>query len=285
MLLIDKIRAEEKKLLDLPPEWEHTRYFLRVRMLLLEHLPVLCIQNVANYFFTDPKFDSWTSRDFPNVAPPFPRFWLEYTVPTNVSTKIGVLVTSTPSLIDNRVAKWDLQAELFDYDATEAPFLTGPLGTVHIDVNAEGLIDQLQYENLVDLPSEQAKTVIQFLFPALLAVSFLHCKNVEVVQNRVPKPLAKKWHARYNQWPSPYQTLVIEPLKQILKHEGHADTAGVKLAMHICRGHFKDYREGAGLFGKHHVLVWHPSIVRGTVRYDQDECEPPRQMEIRRPKQ
>jgi hypothetical protein len=34
--------------------------------------------------------------------------------------------------------------------------------------------------------------------------------------------------------------------------------------MHICRGHFKDYREGRGLFGKYHQLVWHPSLVRGT---------------------
>ena len=42
-------------------------------------------------------------------------------------------------------------------------------------------------------------------------------------------------------------------------------------AMHICRGHFKDYRQGKGLFGRYHQLVWQPAIVRGS----KSEPKPP----------
>jgi hypothetical protein len=64
--------------------------------------------------------------------------------------------------------------------------------------------------------------------------------------------------------PVKFKRLVIEPLKAILKREGSADSKGIAHAMHICRGHFRDYREGKGLFGKYHKLVWTPQTVRGT---------------------
>jgi hypothetical protein len=87
-------------------------------------------------------------------------------------------------------------------------------------------------------------------------------KRVE--HDRVPPSLAKKFRARYGTNPTPYRTLVIEPLKQILRHEGRSDQVGVAKAMHICRGHSRDYREGRGLFGKYKQLKWTPQIVRGS---------------------
>jgi hypothetical protein len=47
--------------------------------------------------------------------------------------------------------------------------------------------------------------------------------------------------------------------------------------MHICRGHFRDYREGKGLFGKYKQLVWTPMTVRGTRGKD----APAREIEIK----
>ena len=49
--------------------------------------------------------------------------------------------------------------------------------------------------------------------------------------------------------------------------------------MHICRGHFRDYREGKGLFGKYHKLVWTPATVRGTKKREGDVQE--REIEIK----
>jgi len=58
--------------------------------------------------------------------------------------------------------------------------------------------------------------------------------------------------------------LEIEPMKKVLKSEGNIDEVGLQRALHICRGHFKDYSNGKGLFGKHKGLYWWDSTVRGT---------------------
>ena len=47
--------------------------------------------------------------------------------------------------------------------------------------------------------------------------------------------------------------------------------------MHICRGHFADYREGRGLFGKYKVQVWMPATVRGT----RGKSAPEREIEVK----
>jgi hypothetical protein len=52
-------------------------------------------------------------------------------------------------------------------------------------------------------------------------------------------------------------------MKKVLKTEGDSDSVGVQKAMHICRGHFKNYTEGKGLFGKYHGMYWVDSHVKG----------------------
>ena len=61
-----------------------------------------------------------------------------------------------------------------------------------------------------------------------------------------------------------YHVLEIEPLKRILRTEGKSEETGLKRALHICRGHFKDYREH-GLFGKFKDIYWWDSQVRGNL--------------------
>ena len=60
-----------------------------------------------------------------------------------------------------------------------------------------------------------------------------------------------------------YYTLVIKPMQQVLRQVGRSDEVGPPKALHICRGHFKDYRR-SGLFGKHQGLYWFDMHVRGT---------------------
>jgi hypothetical protein len=91
-------------------------------------------------------------------------------------------------------------------------------------------------------------------------------------------PLAKKFRQKHNREPAKWKTLVIEPLKQILRGEGRSGTLGLAKAMHICRGHFRDYREGRGLFGKYHGEFWQPAHVKGT-----KGKLGPRQVEVRVP--
>ena len=52
-------------------------------------------------------------------------------------------------------------------------------------------------------------------------------------------------------------------MKKVLREEGKSEETGLKHALHICRGHFKDYRDGKGLFGRYKDIYWWESQVRG----------------------
>lgn len=98
------------------------------------------------------------------------------------------------------------------------------------------------------------------IFPALLALSFVNCKNVQVV-NHEPAPPSSGTHLKRPLLR--YHVLNIEPMKTVLRRDGGSETAGVKRALHICRGHFANYTE-RGLFGKYFGRFWVPSHVRGS---------------------
>jgi len=96
-----------------------------------------------------------------------------------------------------------------------------------------------------------------------LALSFLHCKNVEIKVNDISEQLNKA-RMRRNKLPLiSFHTLEIAPMIKILKEQGEYETQGIKKALHICRGHFKDFTKGKGLFGKNQGLYWWDSQVRG----------------------
>jgi hypothetical protein len=262
----------------------HARNLLHV--VTMAEFPVLLIDNVADYYYRGTDQEYWDiGRDFPNIAPPYQMFWTEHKLPHTIRSgefgdtpcdyigkdaRLGTFWCAVarddwPVPIPEEV-RWVLTAEMFiDYDF-RGKLIEGPTGTSALMVTPEGA--------LIGKPmmrcysggehAEVLKSFITWLHPALLAISFLHCRNVRIVDNEAPKPLAKKFHGRTGIWPRPWHTLEIDPLKQILRKEGNAQTVGLAKAMHICRGHFKDYREGRGLFGKYHQIVWQPSVIRGT---------------------
>jgi len=273
------------------------------QMLSAPDLPVLQLDNVADYYFTNSDQEYWDlSRDFPNLAPPFEVFWCEHKMPRVIHSaeagdtqmkdlvqngRIGVLMAAlTPDQVGvaqgelPENAKWILWAELFIDYGIRGTTADGAHGATFFAIDAEGrLIVRPWLQTFAGAEhNEHIKNYITFFHPSLLAVSFLHCKNVKLVENKVHPPLAKKYHKRHGVEPCAYKTLVIEPLKQILRSEGgHGNGNGLAKAMHICRGHFKDYREGRGLFGKYHQLVWHPSVIRGT----KGKQAPPREIEVK----
>lgn len=87
---------------------------------------------------------------------------------------------------------------------------------------------------------------------AMLAVSFMHCRNVEMVEvTSEPTPKQRKRGVpRFT-----YRTLKIDPITRILDRQGEAATKGLAHALHVCRGHFKTYTDDAPLFGKN-VGTW-----------------------------
>lgn len=100
-------------------------------------------------------------------------------------------------------------------------------------------------------------------FPALLALSFLHCRNVSTRTVDPPAKLSAK-HARKRGVPLySYRVIDIAPMQAVLEKEGGVSGVGVQKALHICRGHFKTYTEQAPLFGQHAGTWFWADTVRG----------------------
>lgn len=105
--------------------------------------------------------------------------------------------------------------------------------------------------------------MITMLFPAYLAISFLHVRNVQVIEHMPPKQASRTRERKTGRPLIKYRTLQIEPIKKVLREEGRIESEGLGTALHICRGHFKDFRGGKGLFGKHKDIYWWHEQERG----------------------
>lgn len=101
-----------------------------------------------------------------------------------------------------------------------------------------------------------------YFYPLYLAISFMHCKNVKLEEINPPDKLQKKHLKKHKQQLIRYHVVKIEQIKKTLRTEGMIENQGLKKALHICRGHFKDYRQ-SGLFGKIPGIYWWDSHVRG----------------------
>lgn len=306
--LIDELRGKEARIKkpwlvreDMESYWaQHVGGI--AEMLRDPQLPVIVIDNVAEYFYAGTDQEQWSlDRDFPNLAPPFPQFWMEYRMARKIHSKecgdtdmsrmlprsgrIGQLYT----VIDPQEVqacevpahtKWALWVELFiDFGERECT-CQGTHGSILVMVDAEGRSTGVP--RIINMGTNEdepiLKALMSWLHPALLAVSFMHCRNVTVVENPIPPKLQKRYQERHEgAGLGNYKTLVIEPLKQVLRSQGRSGEVGLAKAMHVCRGHFRDYREGKGLFGKYHQLVWTPAVVRGT----RGKEAPPRVIEVK----
>ena len=169
---------------------------------------VINISNVAEYFFSHEQ-DVWDmSNDFPNIAPPFPDFWMEFTQPQRIAAgskiinnpmagfKTGVFfnaneIKGTTQGV-NDFSGWGVMATVFDVaKETYLPFLfrdylflANESGR-HIYMPS-GPAFAMRTAPAWRKVSDATAMVANDLYPCLLALSFLHCKNV-VVEDRQPR--------------------------------------------------------------------------------------------------
>lgn len=101
----------------------------------------------------------------------------------------------------------------------------------------------------------------------LFAVYLMHCKNVTIKKNIYPDHEIREYQKRYGKTPVKFYTIDIEPAKTILRNQGGIHQVGLQKALHLCRGHFKHFEEGSGLFGKYHGTYWWPQIMRGSKEF------------------
>ena len=194
--------------------------------------------------------------------------------------------TNSPWLAGTLDKSTDKVSKIFEDDSAEE-FVAGPLGTWAWLVDKYGYVVNAPVWNILasktwvdQLPGteeeknadiENYQHVLSDLFsatlfwPAFLAISFLHCKNVTIADNKPPRHERRQAEREGKKAPVTFKTLVIEPMKKVLRTEGNSEETGIKQAIHICRGHFKDYRgSNKGLFGKYKGLYWWDAHLAGS---------------------
>lgn len=245
---------------------------------LLRGCVLINMQNIVDYYesYTTAKITKdgrFCINDLsPNIAPPFPKMFFEFKLDERFGAT-GVLIDSS-----NNGSGWDMLAYIFCervhlQQAIWGFFLRSDVDGKNIMVYDEptsipmsGSIGMVNESIMNDIPKrmELGQTLAYiFMGPVLTAISFMHCKNVTAVEHNPPEKVQRKRQKNNKPPLTKYYTLEIEPMKKILKSEGRVDEVGLQRALHICRGHFKDYSNGKGLFGKYKGLYWWDSTVRG----------------------
>lgn len=80
-----------------------------------------------------------------------------------------------------------------------------------------------------------------FAHPFMAAISFMHCKNVRLEEQKPPDKLSAKHQKNHGRPLTTYNLLEIGPMKEVLESEGRRGEVGLPRSFHICRGHFRTY--------------------------------------------
>lgn len=322
----------------------------------LRQAQIIDASNVADFYYGESKqSDSHLHRDYPNVAPPFPLFWIEMRCPrftpggspdksaVRRPFAFGCLVEAwhgetareklqeatlfsppegTAELMESFAltiklsleekerrygssALWEhltpdekpyfILARMYRDAAQREQVLTnfpddgwtcvvtmlveeqkglvfGPLGCCVLAVGSSGTPLYLTRPSLhfgqapecQMLSFEDLHVIEEAMNPLLLAISFLHCRNVEMKQHAPDGPRKKRYLACHGIEPVRFWTLEIQAMQEVLRREGGMGVGtGLQHALHICRGHFRTYQD-RGLFGKYKGTFWVPMHLRGT---------------------
>lgn len=266
------------------------RHFEEIKAVVIPHFPdfetdVVCvdIQNVYNTFYPEeaPAHFINVKSDLPNIASPWPLAWYEHhsimpetkgttgiligCIGPNSGSRIVELLRQDFPGIDLSKMKWFIQYFLFmeSRQLNRTAFVLS--GHDALTDDGKSLLGDVFWYKPSDLflAHPEMDSFVVNLYPALMAVSFLHCKNVSVHEGdpntKINKKRAKKGKLPFFR----FKILDIKPMKDTLQREGGLQQHGLRKALHTCRGHFKDYRNGRGLFGKIKGLFWWEMYERG----------------------
>jgi hypothetical protein len=250
----------------------------------LKEAPVVVINDVARYFFETfwEEHETLDHSDFPNVAPPFSLFWMEYRVPKTITggeprqtvpMEFGGQRAGFFWFADERQSAnkgWRLTSFMFVEDDGWA---VGPLFTTRADVDAQGHLVEFLSHSYVPSDAATPKEVrelsdngmMDLHFPVALAICFMHCSNVRLEEHMAKESHRRKHEKLYGRAPIVYKTLNITPMRGIIRSKGGAH-CGLKQALHIMRGHFKRF-DAKPLFGKHKGMWWWSSALRGSLEH------------------
>lgn len=247
------------------------------------------VQNVQDYLIqhynVGDEIDSL--QDFPNCTPPWDEsvFLWKY---NGVSTAVLVSALTVDDFIAPKTGavpeettwkdyiKWVVDCFLFTSPFNESSFFGHVRlfldGRGHFITGHEGRTLRCQVErgrgySLEGQTSNDvvANQILSYMTPVFLGISFCHCKNVALQKHDLPHRLARARIKKNHTFGMSYYTLDIKPMTTVLADSAQPGTS-LQKRLYICRGHFKDYRQGGGLFGKQKGLYWWDMTVRGNAK-------------------
>lgn len=249
----------------------------------LYNVPVIAADDVAAYALSMPKgtrMDDVVSC----MAPPFEKFFVEFqNVPNDEMLHAwGALVESrddpgTIEKFESDIGKPRWILELTSFLEREKGKPLGPVATHVVGLAEDGT--WFRHSNgdvwwgggpvtMSDKPPDEfikewGDLIAQFMFPVLLGISFMHCKNVEVRNVVPPEKLSRKHRKVHGYELVRYHVLDIQPIRRILDRYRKGTRDDLRRALHICRGHFKTFTPDAPLFGQYVGMYWWEPQVRG----------------------
>ena len=119
---------------------------------------------------------------------------------------------------------------------------------------------------LSDSEQEAITALLQPVMPAFKLFTLLNCKNATIKNHQDDKKVKRIFYKKYGRSLVQYKTVVIDLVKPTHRRQTDPnEEPEYHLPLHLRRGHFKDYREGKGLFGRIKGLFWCPATTVGRV--------------------
>lgn len=248
------------------------------------------IDNIVEYYNEHGQTE-WDDADFPNVAPPFLNFMFKFIMPKYIKVQATdrmihpfagsqwMTVWNATETTVKGIQGWFLKAVVSsDIDLDFAiQLFCDKYGVLQPVLNLRGkqvssMLSFDEYKKDMSVFERQGyidacTTIMQ---PQLLALSFLHCKNVKTIEVNpnlsLPSRVRRHWEKKGRKPLDNYNIINIYPMNTPTNNPIHQETKdstnNTPKALTICRGHFKDYRNGKGLFGKYHGIFWIESFVK-----------------------
>jgi hypothetical protein len=251
----------------------------------LDGPPVIAADDVALYAHSLPTGGRMEDV-VASMAPPFDKFFIEFQrVPNRAFKDLnawGVFIDSIdkPEMMSEneqsyQKPRWELQIYTFLEKMKGLPF--GPVAMHFVGLADDGTWFRIENGELwsaggpiqltKDPPEEivqdWADSIGQLIFPSLLTLSFLHCKNVKISNITPPKKLSRKHQKKRGRELVRYHILDIDPMRKLLERYRTGSQLSFRQALHICRGHFKTFTSDAPLLGRHTGTYWWAPHIRG----------------------
>lgn len=238
--------------------------------------------DIAAYFYASEKEEWNPISDFPCVRPPFPFMWIEFKIPTELLGKeeswkykkmvMGFLLKSSEQEVT--VNHWQLTEEGISKIMVIFKYQFNKDGTIKTDIDENGvatrgiaIAGESEEVNEFLQTNDNAQMLLPKLCVPFLTLSFMSCKNIESkITRESPRHLNIKRSKNGKPALTKIYTLKIDGIKRIFQSTVN-DSGLSKNALHLCRGHFKDFAHGQGLFGKYTGRYWWGSVLRGKKEY------------------